>query len=73
MNNSSAVASDEDVRQMLTDTNYALTPSLVNLGYVVRRNYRREWSYLFDSIIKVFSAKVSNFDVYYNIYEVNCL
>ena len=57
-NNSSAIASYEDVRQMLNDTNYALTPSSVNLGEIVRRNYRREWSYFFDSIIRCFLAKL---------------
>ena len=61
-NNCSSLASDEEVRQMLNDINYAMTPSSVNLGEVARRHLRREWSYFFDSIIKVFSGKVSNFD-----------
>ena len=61
-NNCSAMASDEEVRQMLSDINYDVTPSSVNLGEVSRRYLRREWSYFFDSIIKVFSGKVSNFD-----------
>ena len=60
-NNCSALASDEEVRHMLNDINYAMTSS-VNLGEVARRHLRREWSYFFDSIIKVFSGKVSNFD-----------
>ena len=47
---------------MLSDLNYAVTPSSVYLGEVARRYLRREWSYFFDSIIKVFSQKVSNFD-----------
>ena len=62
-NNCSSLASDEEVRQMLIDINYAMTPSSVNLGEVARRHLKKEWSYLFDSIIKVFSEKVSNFDV----------
>ena len=62
LNNSFAIASDEDIRKMLIDLNYALTPSSFNLGDVARRYFRREWSYFFDSIIKVFSGKVSNFD-----------
>ena len=61
-NNCSAMASDEEVRQMLSDINYVVTPSSINLGDVARRYLRREWIYFFDSIIKVFSGKVSNFD-----------
>ena len=61
-NKCSSLASDEEVRHMLNDINYAMTPSSVNLGEVARRHLRREWSYFFDSIIKVFSGKVRNFD-----------
>ena len=61
-NNCSAMASDEKVGHMLSDINYVVTPSSVNLGDVARRYLRREWSYFFESIIKVFSGKVSNFD-----------
>ena len=61
-NNYSAMASYEEVRKMLSDLNYDVTPSSVYLGEVARRYLRREWSYLFDSIIKVFSGKVNNFD-----------
>ena len=61
-NNFSSLASDEEVRQMLNDINYVVTRSSVNSGEVARRHLRREWSYFFDSIIKVFSGKVSNFD-----------
>ena len=61
-NNSSAIASDEDVMKMLTELNYVVTPSSVHLGEVARRYLRREWSYFFDSIINIFSGKVSNFD-----------
>ena len=61
-NSCSALVSDENIRMMLDETNYALTPSTVNLGEIVKKKYRREWSYFFDSIIKVFSGKISNFD-----------
>ena len=61
-NNCSSLASDEEVRKMLNDINYAMTPSSVDLGEVARRHLRREWSYFFDSIIKVFLGKVRNFD-----------
>ena len=47
---------------MLSDLNYVVTPSSVHLGEVAIRYLRREWSYFFDFIIKVFSGKVSNFD-----------
>ena len=33
-----------------------------NLGKIVRKNLWKEWSYFFDSLIKVFSGKISNFD-----------
>ena len=49
--------------KILDDTNYVVNPAYMNLGDLVRKNYGRELSYFFDSIIKVFSSKVSNFDV----------
>ena len=61
-NNCSSLASDEEIRQMLSDINYDVTPSSVNLGEVAKRHLRIEWRYFFNSIIKVFSGKVSNFD-----------
>lgn len=33
-----------------------------NLGKIIRRHMRKERSFLCDSIIKVFSGKVSNYD-----------
>ena len=33
-----------------------------SLGKIVRKNLRKEWSYFFDSLIKVFSGKIRNFD-----------
>ena len=40
--NCSAMASYEEVRKMLSDLNYAVTPSSVHLGEVARRYLRRE-------------------------------
>ena len=40
-NNSSVIASDEDIRKMLSDLNYVVTPSSVHLGEVARRYFRR--------------------------------
>ena len=45
---------------MLNEINYAVPDA--NLGKMVRKNLRKEWSYFFDSLIKVFSEKISNFD-----------
>ena len=54
---------------MLNKINY-VTPD-VNLGKIVRKNLRKEWSYFFDSLIKVFSGKISNFDsIIYVIQEI---
>ena len=33
------------------------------LGKIVRKILRKEWSYFFDGLIKVFTEKISNFDV----------
>ncbi|MGI4673406.1 hypothetical protein ACR2XN_28485 [Klebsiella pneumoniae] len=33
-----------------------------NLGKIVRKGMRKEWSFLCDAFIKVFSGKISNFD-----------
>ena len=39
-NNCSALASDEEVRQMLNDINYDVTPSSVNLGEVCQKAFK---------------------------------
>ena len=52
--------SEVDMRKMLNKINYAAPDA--NLGKIVRKNLRKEWSYFFDSLIKVFSGKISNFD-----------
>ena len=51
---------ESEIRVMINEINYV---SLVaNLGKIVRKNLRKELSYFFDSLIKVFSGKISNFD-----------
>ena len=52
--------SEVDIRKMLNEINYVVPDA--NLGKIVRKNLRKEWSYFFDSLIKVFSEKISNFD-----------
>ena len=51
---------EPEIRIMLNEINY-IAPD-ANLGKIVRKNLRNEWSYFFDSLIKVFSRKISNFD-----------
>ena len=50
-----------EIRIMLNEINY-IAPD-ANLGKIVRKNLRKKWSYFFDSLIKIFSGKISNFDV----------
>ena len=45
---------------MLNEINYVVPDA--NLGKIVRKNLRKEWSYFFDSLIKVFSSKINYFD-----------
>ena len=52
--------SEVDIRKMLNKINYVAPDA--NLGKIVRKNLRKEWSYFFDSLIKVFSGKIRNFD-----------
>ena len=49
-----------DSRKMFTEINYSFPNAI--LGKIVRKNLRKEWSYFFDSLIKVFFGKISNFD-----------
>ena len=51
---------ETNIRTMLNEINYDVPDA--NLGKIVRKNLRKEWSYFFDSLIKVFSEKISNFD-----------
>ena len=52
---------ETEIKVMLNDINYVELES--NLGKIVRKKLRKEWSYFFDCIIKVFIEKISNFDV----------
>ena len=45
---------------MLNEINYVAPDA--NLGKIIRKNLRKEWCYIFDSIIKVFSGKIRIFD-----------
>ena len=47
---------------MLRDMHY--NGDLSNLGQILRRHMRKEWSFLCDTFIKVFSGKVSNYDAF---------
>lgn len=60
-NNVQSPHKDEDVVAMLETIGYTLDTS--SLGAIKKRGLRKEWNYLVDSFIKVFSGKVSNFDV----------
>ena len=51
---------ETEIRIMLNEINYVVPNA--NLGKIVRKNLRKKWSYFFDSLIKVFSGKISNFD-----------
>ena len=51
---------ETEIRTMLNEINYVVLDA--NLGKIVRKNLRKECSYFFDSLIKVFSGKISNFD-----------
>ena len=49
-----------EIVSMLNSINYAKETD--NLGKIVRKGMRKEWSFLCDAFIKVFSGKISNFD-----------
>ncbi|XP_074373866.1 uncharacterized protein LOC141714233 [Apium graveolens] len=51
---------DTDVNTMLMSMGYSLNPA--KLGEIRRIGLRKEWSFLYDSFIKAFSGKISNFD-----------
>ena len=53
---------DDEIVRMLRDMHY--NGDLSNLGQILRRHMRKEWSFLCDSFIKVFSGKVSNYDAF---------
>lgn len=59
-NNCDAMPDETHIKNMRKSVNY--TDHNANLGKIVRQNSRKEWIYFFDTIIKVFSGKISNFD-----------
>jgi len=62
-NNTNEPPSDVQIREMLVETGYVCSdPNTINLNTIEKKGYRKEWSYFFDTIIKVFSGKVSNFN-----------
>ena len=56
-----ASSTENEITTILVEINYVDLE--VNLGKIVRKNLRKEWSYFFDYLIKVFTGKISNFDV----------
>ncbi|KAK1384072.1 hypothetical protein POM88_021807 [Heracleum sosnowskyi] len=63
-NNCLALPTNVEIVNMLNSINYSLPTG--NLGKIIRRGLVREWSYLADAFIKVFSGKISNFDALTN-------
>ncbi|KAK1397032.1 hypothetical protein POM88_006895 [Heracleum sosnowskyi] len=59
-----ALHSYTEMVNMLNSINYSLPTD--NLGKIIRRGLVREYSYLADAFIKVFSGKISNFDALTN-------
>ena len=59
-NTSMSPHTDTDVSNMLDSIGYSLDS--VSLGSIKRKGLRKEWSFLSDAFIKVFSGKISNFD-----------
>ena len=61
-NSTDRLPNDNEILRMLRDMHY--NGDMSNLGQILRRHMRKEWSFLCDSIIKVFSGKVSNYDAF---------
>ena len=61
-NSTDRVPTDDEIVRMLRDMHY--NGDLSNLGQILRRHIRKEWSFLCNSFIKVFSGKVSNYDAF---------
>ena len=51
---------ETEIKVMLNEINYVARDA--NIGKIVRKSLWKEWSYFFDSLIKVFSGEISNFD-----------
>ncbi|KAK1385076.1 hypothetical protein POM88_022811 [Heracleum sosnowskyi] len=63
-NNCNALPTYTEMINMLNSINYSLPTD--NLGKIIRRGLVKEYSYLADAFIKVFSGKISNFDALTN-------
>ncbi|KAK1396642.1 hypothetical protein POM88_006505 [Heracleum sosnowskyi] len=63
-NNCDALPTITEMVNLLNSINYSLPTD--NLGRIIRRSLVREYSYLADAFIKVFSGKISNFDALTN-------
>ncbi|KAK1383708.1 hypothetical protein POM88_021443 [Heracleum sosnowskyi] len=63
-NNCDALPTITEMVNLLNSINYSLPTD--NLGRIIRRGLVREYSYLADAFIKVFSGKISNFDALTN-------
>ena len=61
-NSTDRLPNDSEIVSMLRNMHY--NGDLSNLGQILRRHMRKEWSFLCDSFIKVFSGKVSNYDAF---------
>ncbi|KAL1808707.1 hypothetical protein ACET3Z_025697 [Daucus carota] len=61
-NSTVRVPTENEIVSMLRDMHY--NGDLSNLGQILRRHMRKEWSFLCDTFIKVFSGKVSNYDAF---------
>ena len=59
-NNTMNPHTDTDVVNMLNSIGYFLDTS--SLGNIKRKGLRKEWSFLSDAFIKVFSGKIGNID-----------
>ncbi|KAK1360430.1 hypothetical protein POM88_044904 [Heracleum sosnowskyi] len=63
-NNCNALPTNTEMVNLLNSINYSLPTD--NLGRIIRRGLVREYSYLADAFMKVFSGKISNFDALTN-------
>lgn len=59
-NEYTTLVSEDDMKQFLTLIDFK--GSLAKLGPLKRLSLRKEWNFYFDSIIRAFSNKCTNFD-----------
>lgn len=70
-NNCIAIPTQYEIVSLLNSIGYSLPTD--NLGKIVRKGMRKEWSFLSDAFIKVISGKISDFDaVTSNLVEMLC-